>query len=53
MRSALWLPALILGIALLILIVSVGAIFAIGSRNRRPGYSYCKAQMTTPTVTDF
>jgi hypothetical protein len=38
MRSALWLPVVVFALALLILIVSLGAIFAL--RNRRPSFSY-------------
>ena len=40
MRSALWLPPFVLGLALLILIVSFGAIVSISFRNRRSGFSY-------------
>ncbi len=41
MRSALWLPAVILVLALLVLIISFGAICAIRFRNRRPiSFSY-------------
>jgi hypothetical protein len=40
MRSALWLPAFFLALALLILVVSLGAIFAFAYRNRRPSFSY-------------
>jgi hypothetical protein len=50
MRSALWLPVFVLAIALLILIVSFGAILAIVSRNRRPGFSYFAGIKTTPKL---
>ena len=39
-RSPLYVLAFVFGLALLILIISLGAIFAISSRNRRPGFSY-------------
>jgi hypothetical protein len=40
MQSALWLPAVFLALGLLILIVSLGAIFAFAFRNRRLSFSY-------------
>jgi hypothetical protein len=45
--SVLWLPAFVLGLAFLFLIISFGAIVAIGFRNRRPGLSYFAGGMTT------
>ncbi len=39
-RSPLYALAFVFGLVLLILIVSLGAIFAITFRNRRPGFSY-------------
>jgi ABC-type nickel/cobalt efflux system permease component RcnA len=39
-RSPLYVLAFVFGLALLILIVSLGAIVAISFRNRGPGFSY-------------
>jgi hypothetical protein len=46
MRSALWLPAFILALGLLVPIVNFGAIFAIGFGNRRPGFTYFSGGMS-------
>jgi hypothetical protein len=49
MRSVLYVPAFVFALALLILIISFGAIVAIsmGFRNRRPGFSYFAEGTTT------
>jgi hypothetical protein len=46
-RSPLYALAFVFGLALLILIISLGAICAIGPRNRRPGFSYFAGGMSS------
>jgi hypothetical protein len=46
-RSPLYVLLFVFGLALLILVISSGAIFAIRSHNRRPGFSYFAGGMSS------
>jgi hypothetical protein len=52
-QSALYVLAVVLALVLLVIIVAFGAIVATTCRNRRPGFSYFAAGITTPEVKDF
>jgi hypothetical protein len=52
-RSAVYVLALILAGALLVIVAVFGAIVVLTYRDRRPGFSYFACGMTTPKVQDF
>jgi hypothetical protein len=49
-RSALYVLALVLALALLVIVAAFGAIVALAYRNRRSGFSYFTCETPTPKV---
>jgi hypothetical protein len=53
LQETLYVLAILSALALLVVVVVFGAIFALAHRNRRPSFSYFASGTTTPKVTGF